>query len=137
MSCIWSKMGIVDSDLTVKITADTTEVDIGWLKAVSTVQKIESLIGSALGFAGLALGKVGQSISSVVGQAVATLTPLFAARELSGWGSIQATIGLIELSNSLIQLPILLKETQDANAWGTAFIRSTVSSVGRTNFNIG
>ena len=112
-----------------------TQIDLMFAKGVMTVQRIQSLIVRTLSIGGKALGNVGQSIMTTVSLAAATLGPLFTAQALSGWQRAQAILGMIELSMAVISLPMLIAETNRAQAWDEAFIRDSNNAWGRQQYD--
>jgi len=121
-----------DVDTAVKQTE--SQVDLLFLKAIMTTQRIQSLIVRMISIGGDAVGAVGQSIMTTVSLAAATLGPLFTAQSLSGWQALQAAMGMIELGLAVAALPALIEETNEAQAWDEAFIKQSNSEIGRQNY---
>jgi len=128
------KKEITEESIDQSVMQSEQQLDLVFAKAIMTVQRIQSLTTQALRIGGLALGRVGQSVMSTVSLAAATLGPLFAAQQLSGWQSIQATMGLIELSIALTTLPLLIQDVERNEGMEAAFIKQSNASIGRQNY---
>lgn len=114
MDAVDTKARNTDSNVKkVKEGSERTLKDV-FSKAVSTVQRIESIVMRALNFAGVSLNQVAGATIGLVTQAVSTLVPILAAQEFSGWMAVQATLGLIAIGQGVMQLGRLAQEQQKA-----------------------
>lgn len=114
------------------VAAADKSTDLTWMKAVSTVQHIETIINQALRLAGLSLNKVTEATIAVVGKAAATLIPILTAQEISGWMAVQATLGLISVGIAVANLSELVAESQRTGSFQPIIIQ-TNNGIGRIN----